>query len=919
MKRILSALVVLLLAAIPAQAQYHGDIDLGDTVDCKFTTTDSAGAPVTIAGTPSLAAYIGNSTTEITAGLTLSLDFDGRTGMHNIRMVATSGNGYTTGTDVQIAIVGTTPTAGGTSVLGYVPCTFSIDKRSALRPATAARTLVVDAAGLADANVVKLGPTGSGTTQTARDIGASVIAASVSTGGIVAASFAAGAIDAAAIAADAIGASEVAADAIGASEIAADAIGSSEIATDAIGAAEIATDAIGAAEIAASAITSSEAANLDAAVSSRASQTSLDTVDDFVDTEVAAIKTKTDFLPSATAGAAGGVFISGTNTATTITAGAGLDAFTLNAGAASGATPAGVALRATGGAASTTGGGVSGAAVALLGGAGAASTNGAAAGLTSTGGGTTTVTGGAGAVWTGTGNLAGISFAGAGSGAGLLSTAGATGHGASFVGGATSGNGIRAAGTAGNSPAMNLIGQGSGAGLLTTGGATGNGATFAGGATSGAGATFTATSGNGVTATGGTNGTGMALAGAGSGKGLEANAGTTGIGFNIGGGGTSGEGVHIETVDGAGITVAANGTNKNGATFTGGTDGHGLVASGTGTGAGFRAVGGATGNGATFRGGATSGHGLQASVTSGNEIDADLVGAITGSLSGSVGSVTGNVGGNVTGSVGSVAAGGITASSVAADAIGASELAADAVTEIQSGLSTLDASGVRTAVGLATGNLDTQLSAIDDFVDTEVAAIKTKTDFLPSATAGAAGGVFIAGTNAPVTVTGSGNAFTLTSTGADGAGLAINGNGTEAGVNVNGGATDGAALQLNPGGTGPALYLNEVGGGNLSGLIAGLPTDADITSLLRADNGPAIPSALVVTDGGNSITQAKTDRGETVDNFWKDSLVLFGGTCNIAGQVAKLTTYNGTSKIITWTPAKTAVPDDGCTIWLINR
>lgn len=867
MKRILSLLVAVLLYAAPSQAQYHGDIDLGDTVDCKFTTVDSTGAPTTIAGTPSLAAYIGNSTTEITAGLTLSLDFDGRTGMHNARMVATSGNGYTTGTDVQIAIVGTTPTVGGVSVLGYVPCTFSIDKRSALRPATAARTLVVDAAGLADANVVKLGPTGSGTTQTARDIGASVIAASVSTGGIVAASFAAGAIDAAAIAADAIGASEVAADAIGASEIAADAIGSSEIATDAIGAAEIATDAIGAAEIAASAITSSEAANLDAAVSSRASQTSLDTVDDFVDTEVAAIKTKTDFLPSATAGAAGGVFISGTNTATTITAGAGLDAFTLNAGAASGATPAGVALRATGGAASTTGGGVSGAAVALLGGAGAASTNGAAAGFTSTGGGTTTVTGGAGAVWTGTGNLAGISFAGAGSGAGLLSTAGATGHGASFVGGATSGNGIRAAGTAGNSPAMNLIGQGSAPGLLTTGGATGNGATFAGGATSGAGATFTATSGNGVTATGGTNGTGMALAGAGSGKGLEANAGATGIGFNIGGG-TSGEGVRIETVDGAGITVAANGTNKNGATFTGGTDGHGLVASGTGTGAGFRAVGGATGNGATFRGGATSGHGLQASVTSGNEIDADLVGAITGSLSGSVGSVTGNVGGNVTGSVGSVVG----------------------------------------AVGSVTG-----LTASD------VGAIKTKTDFLPSATAGAAGGVFIAGTNAPVTVTGSGNAFTLTSTGADGAGLAINGNGTEAGVNVNGGATDGAALQLNPGGTGPALYLNEVGGGNLSGLIAGLPTDADITSLLRADNGPAIPSALVVTDGGNSITQAKTDRGETVDNFWKDSLVLFGGTCNIAGQVAKLTTYNGTSKIITWTPAKTAVPDDGCTIWLINR
>ena len=44
-----------------------------------------------------------------------------------------------------------------------------------LAPATAGRTLVVDASGLADANMVKAGPTGSGTAQTARDLGASVL------------------------------------------------------------------------------------------------------------------------------------------------------------------------------------------------------------------------------------------------------------------------------------------------------------------------------------------------------------------------------------------------------------------------------------------------------------------------------------------------------------------------------------------------------------------------------------------------------------------------------------------------------------------------------------------------------------------------------------------------------------------------
>lgn len=44
----------------------------------------------------------------------------------------------------------------------------------------------------------------------------------------------------------------------------------------------------------------------------------------------------------------------------------------------------------------------------------------------------------------------------------------------------------------------------------------------------------------------------------------------------------------------------------------------------------------------------------------------------------------------------------------------------------------LDAAGVRAAVGLASANLDTQLTAIDDFLDTEIGAIKAKTDNLPA-------------------------------------------------------------------------------------------------------------------------------------------------------------------------------------------
>lgn len=83
---------------------------------------------------------------------------------------------------------------------------------------------------------------------------------------------------------------------------------------------------------------------------------------------------------------------------------------------------------------------------------------------------------------------------------------------------------------------------------------------------------------------------------------------------------------------------------------------------------------------------------------------------------------------------------------MAANTLTAAATAADYVTEVQAGLSVLDAAGVRAAVGLATANLDTQLAAIDDAVDTEmaavlaavdteIAAIKAKTDQLTFTTA----------------------------------------------------------------------------------------------------------------------------------------------------------------------------------------
>ena len=195
---------------------YRGDIRLGDTIDLKFTTRSfTTGAPTTLAGTPVISAYVGNSVTQITAGITLTVDFDGVTGLHNIRVVATSGNGYATASNYDLVI--TTGTVGGVSVVGEVVGSFSIEARSAVMPTTAARTLDVSAGGEAGLDWANIGSPTTAQNLSATNIDVDQVVASVSgavgsvtgavgsvaAGGITAASIATGAIDADALAADA--------------------------------------------------------------------------------------------------------------------------------------------------------------------------------------------------------------------------------------------------------------------------------------------------------------------------------------------------------------------------------------------------------------------------------------------------------------------------------------------------------------------------------------------------------------------------------------------------------------------------------------------------------------------------------------------------------------------------------------------
>jgi hypothetical protein len=152
-----------------------GDFDLSTVVYGKFTTYQpSTGAAFALGGSAALSVYKDNSLTQSTTGVTLTVSFDSVTGLNHFAIdTSADGTFYSAGSFFDIVL--TTGTVDGVSVVGAVVASFSIRKNSALKPATAGRTLVVDAAGLADANAVKLGPTGAGTAQTARDIGTSVL------------------------------------------------------------------------------------------------------------------------------------------------------------------------------------------------------------------------------------------------------------------------------------------------------------------------------------------------------------------------------------------------------------------------------------------------------------------------------------------------------------------------------------------------------------------------------------------------------------------------------------------------------------------------------------------------------------------------------------------------------------------------
>jgi len=232
---------------------YLGDFRSAKVVRKMFNTNAVAGESITMATDGTISAYKDGGTTQSTAGITFTENFDGLTGVHLVA-VDTSADGtfYSAGSDFEIVLSGATI---DTKAINATLFSFSLQNRSGLMPTTDGRTLDVSAGGEAGVDWANVGsPTTtlnlSGTTvKTATDIATAVAGVQADTDDIqtrLPAALVSGRIDASvgAMAANTLTATAIAADAITAAKIANGAIDAATFAAGAIDAAALATDAV---------------------------------------------------------------------------------------------------------------------------------------------------------------------------------------------------------------------------------------------------------------------------------------------------------------------------------------------------------------------------------------------------------------------------------------------------------------------------------------------------------------------------------------------------------------------------------------------------------------------------------------------------------------------------------------------------
>lgn len=211
---------------------YFGDMQLGSTINFQFTTVGTTGAPTQLAGTTStaLSVYAQSFTTAITAGATLTTDFNGQTGLNSVSIVLTAGNGFTTANDYGVVLG--TGTVGGTSVQGYRVGSFSVENRFVNKIGTAAITNAVMASGAITSATLAAGTITTGTFSNGAITSAVLATGSIhstifTTAAIVATTFATGAIVATTLAVGAIRSTTLAAQTLNSATFSAGTIGTS--------------------------------------------------------------------------------------------------------------------------------------------------------------------------------------------------------------------------------------------------------------------------------------------------------------------------------------------------------------------------------------------------------------------------------------------------------------------------------------------------------------------------------------------------------------------------------------------------------------------------------------------------------------------------------------------------------------------
>jgi hypothetical protein len=107
---------------------YIGNFAAAQTIRKAFNTEDGTGAAVTLLGSPAVAIYKDGSLTQVTTGATLTVDYDGVTGL-NMLIIDTSSDGtfYASGSDYKVVL--SAGTIAGVSVVGKLLVEFSIDNR----------------------------------------------------------------------------------------------------------------------------------------------------------------------------------------------------------------------------------------------------------------------------------------------------------------------------------------------------------------------------------------------------------------------------------------------------------------------------------------------------------------------------------------------------------------------------------------------------------------------------------------------------------------------------------------------------------------------------------------------------------------------------------------------------------------------